>query len=200
MDLKQFTTDAIRTESRIEQVQANKEILENLINAYIGIGNLLDQVKKNVFYGKPFDMTKYMHNFYAAQDALNDMTEQHEKAYIGNVVIDPNSNKETIDINTRLFHAIIGIATESSEMVEAIQKAFYGEELDWINVGEENGDLGWYQAIMMDELGLDWNQVLVTVIEKLKARYPDAFDADKAINRDLDTERNILENGIADAK
>ena len=32
-------------------------------------------------------------------------------------------------------------------------------------------------------------------IDKLKARYGDKFTSDKAINRDLDTERNILEGG-----
>jgi hypothetical protein len=30
-------------------------------------------------------------------------------------------------------------------------------------------------------------------IEKLKARYPEKFSTDKAVNRDLDTEREILE-------
>jgi len=32
-------------------------------------------------------------------------------------------------------------------------------------------------------------------IEKLKARYPDKFTSDKAINRNLDIERKVLEDG-----
>jgi NTP pyrophosphatase (non-canonical NTP hydrolase) len=43
--------------------------------------------------------------------------------------------------------------------------------------------------------GLKMGTILETNIAKLKARYPDKFDADKALNRDLDAERLILEYG-----
>jgi NTP pyrophosphatase (non-canonical NTP hydrolase) len=43
----------------------------------------------------------------------------------------------------------------------------------------------------------DWDiySIMQTNIDKLKARYPEKFTTDDADNRDLDTERKILENG-----
>lgn len=47
-----------------------------------------------------------------------------------------------------------------------------------------------------DHLRLDPEKLRATNIEKLKSRYGDKFDADKAINRDLGKEREILETGV----
>lgn len=44
--------------------------------------------------------------------------------------------------------------------------------------------------------GLSTKEVGNAVIEKLKTRYPDKFDADKAVNRDLANEREVLERVI----
>jgi hypothetical protein len=46
---------------------------------------------------------------------------------------------------------------------------------------------------LIDELGGNWDDILNRNIEKLKARYPDKFDTERAITRDLDTERAILD-------
>lgn len=45
-----------------------------------------------------------------------------------------------------------------------------------------------------DEFNIDMNEARQKVINKLKLRYPDRFDCDKAINRDTDAERKILES------
>lgn len=97
--------------------------------------------------------------------------------------------------NTRILHAAIGCVTESGELLDALKKQmFYGRELDLTNVKEECGDLLWYLAIMFDELGTDFETESNRVINKLKARFPEKFTEDKAFNRDLITEREVLEN------
>ena len=96
--------------------------------------------------------------------------------------------------NQRLLHAGIGLATEAGEFLDAMKKhVFYGKELDTVNLGEEMGDLFWCCAIVADELGLDFAKVMDTNIAKLKARYGDKFTEQAASERDLDTEREILE-------
>lgn len=96
--------------------------------------------------------------------------------------------------NPRILHAVIGCVTESAEMMDALKKQmYYGRDLDITNVKEESGDLLWYLALLFDELGTDFETEMVRVIAKLKARFPDKFEEDKAFNRDLETERNILE-------
>ena len=65
--------------------------------------------------------------------------------------------------------------------------------MDVVNILEENGDINWYQAIMMDACGGDWGDILENNIEKLKERFPEKFTNEDALNRDLDAERAILE-------
>jgi len=93
-----------------------------------------------------------------------------------------------------LLHASMGLVTEAGEFQDMLKKhIFYGRELDTINLKEEVGDLCWYCAIALNALGSDFESVMQTNIDKLKARYPEKFTEDKANNRDLDTEREILE-------
>ncbi len=96
------------------------------------------------------------------------------------------------DLN--LLHAAMGISTESGELMDAFKrKIFYGKDLDVVNVKEEIGDLMWYVAILLRELDLDFEELLQINIDKLKARYPEKFTEERALNRDLDKEREILE-------
>lgn len=94
----------------------------------------------------------------------------------------------------KLLHAVIGIATESGELLDQMKKVvYYGKPLDRINIREELGDLMWYMAILMRELDLNLEEILELNIEKLRARYGDKFHASGALNRNLDEERRILE-------
>ncbi|MCB0379145.1 MAG: nucleoside triphosphate pyrophosphohydrolase family protein [Bdellovibrionales bacterium] len=97
--------------------------------------------------------------------------------------------------NQRLLHGGIGLATEAGEFLDALKKhVFYGKELDTVNLREEMGDIFWYCAIIADELEVDFKDVMERNIAKLKARYGEKFSEDKANHRDLDEERQILEN------
>lgn len=97
-------------------------------------------------------------------------------------------------VSPRLLHAAMGLDTEAGEFMDALKKSiFYGKPLDKTNLKEEIGDLLWYLAIAMNELGTDFDTEQDRVIRKLKARYPSKFDNDLAENRDLVAERKILE-------
>lgn len=96
--------------------------------------------------------------------------------------------------NQRLLHAGIGLATEAGEFLDALKKhVFYGKELDKVNLSEEMGDIFWYCAIIADQLGVDFAEVMDVNIAKLKARYGEKFTEQGAQERDLDSERKILE-------
>ena len=94
----------------------------------------------------------------------------------------------------RLLHAGIGLSTESGEFLDALKKhIFYGKELDKVNLAEEMGDLFWYMAIVADELGFEFEEVMEKNISKLKARYGEKFTEEAAEKRDLERERKILD-------
>jgi NTP pyrophosphatase (non-canonical NTP hydrolase) len=153
-------------------------------------------IKKNVFYKKEIDLTKYVHNISAVTQSMRALENQsNDKSHITSY-LDPNLNQTEIDVNTRLFHGGVGVATESVEIIEALRDVIIGMDVDVVNIGEENGDIGWYQAIIMDELGMDWDNVLDTVIAKLRKRFPEKFTNEAAINRDTDTERDLLESSL----
>lgn len=96
--------------------------------------------------------------------------------------------------NQEILHGVVGICTESGELLDALKKhMFYGNPLDRVNLKEELGDVMWYIAILLRELDLDLEEVLDVNIKKLRARYGDKFDQEKTNNRNLKVEREILE-------
>jgi NTP pyrophosphatase (non-canonical NTP hydrolase) len=95
----------------------------------------------------------------------------------------------------RLLHAMIGMATESGEFQDMMKKhIYYGKEIDKTNLKEELGDLMWYIGLACSELGVSLDEIMQINNDKLAARYGDVFTEDAALNRDLVTERKILED------
>ena len=99
----------------------------------------------------------------------------------------------------RLIHSILGLASEVGEIADQLKKSiFYGKDLDVVNLAEELGDVFWYEALMTNELATTHPEVSFDSIEeiniaKLKKRYGDKFSEQRAVKRDLDVERRILE-------
>lgn len=108
-------------------------------------------------------------------------------------VIERISNPKTI----KLAHAIIGMATEAGELLDALKKhIIYGKPLDEVNLVEECGDSNWYQALLLHTIGKTFEECMVANIQKLRKRYSDRFTEDEALNRNLKEERNELEKTI----
>ena len=98
-------------------------------------------------------------------------------------------------------HMLFGMMTELGELVDSYKKHYaYGKELDMINVMEEMGDIMWYWANMCNITGINAEASLQVNIDKLKARYPEKFNEELAVNRDLEREREILRNGYEPGK
>lgn len=165
----------------------------------------------------------------------------------------------------RTLHAVMGLATEVGELLQAYNDTKKMGKMDRVNVAEEIGDCFWYMAIFIDAWGFDVsgfsdrasldtkgrvgrmlrhmsvdasilmdeckralfygkdfncdrlvstfsslytrlmllcryfnhdpNSVRETNIAKLSARYPDKFNNVDAVNRDLESERKVLEGG-----
>lgn len=94
----------------------------------------------------------------------------------------------------RILHALMGLTTEIGEAMDAMKKyVFYGKPLDFINMQEEAGDLFWYMALLADACGFAFDTTMERNIAKLKARYPDRFNEKEALFRNLNRERQILE-------
>lgn len=99
------------------------------------------------------------------------------------------------DIRTvRLLHVAMGLATEAGEFVDQLKKhIFYGKPIDEANLIEEIGDSTWYERIGVAALEVAYAEMLRRNVEKLRARFPEKFSEQNALNRDLKKERDIIE-------
>jgi NTP pyrophosphatase (non-canonical NTP hydrolase) len=71
-----------------------------------------------------------------------------------------------------MIHAVLGIASEAGELVDAIKKrCIYGKVLDIENVIEELGDLRFYMEALMNVLDISDREVLQYNANKLAKRY-----------------------------
>lgn len=190
MNLDQYVQDAVRTESKIDEVTlVDAELFESVLRIFIASGTILDYYKKNVFYGKPIN--------WDSVDSKLELIEYLSLIGPMTAAFDVHDNLPSkIDINPRIFHSLIGTATEATELMEALHATMEGEEIDYVNVMEEFGDINWYESIGCDATNVSFEKILTTNIEKLRKRFPEKFTSENAINRDLNEERNTLKKGL----
>lgn len=94
------------------------------------------------------------------------------------------ANKE-LSREDLLLDGVLGMAGEAGECADIMKKhLFQGHELDKHHLMKECGDVAWYLAITAWALGFTLDDVLTTNVEKLEARYPKGFDADRSRNRE----------------
>jgi len=185
--LDDYVVGAVSTESTIDEVKVNKQFLTQILSMHIATGNILDQIKKHAFYNREYDFPVIDRNILDIELNLSNIFKStHDEL---------EDAESTLDIDPRIFHAVLGAATESVELLEALE--FNGKEMDLVNLGEEFGDLNWYQAIFCDAAGIKWDDILDTNADKLfkkkEARYKDGFSDKDANERNLTAERKVLD-------
>ena len=93
--------------------------------------------------------------------------------------LNPELSKKDVLIN-----GVMGLCGESGEAIDIVKKHLaQGHELDREKLIKELGDVAWYLAETAYALDVSLDKVLRGNIEKLKARYPEGFDAEKSKNR-----------------
>lgn len=96
--------------------------------------------------------------------------------------------KEDQEVPKEAFTSVFGIADLSKGLLA------YGKPVDRKKLKSLLVKFFIFLKAISIEEDFDYLHSLQKNIEKLKARFPDKFDADKAINRDTDNERQILES------
>ena len=85
--------------------------------------------------------------------------------------------------NDMLYHGVFGLTSEAGEVAGLLQKVYQGHELDDEHMMKELGDCMWMIAEICTAMQFDLNDVMQTNIDKLKARYPNGFEAERSIHR-----------------
>lgn len=140
----------------------------------------LDEAKKYFYYGKQ----SYLESLNEIEFESGELVEKTKERL---------QSKQMVD----LVHGIVGIITESGELLEnLITSIKENKEIDNVNLIEEMGDIFWYMALMANSINTNFEKIQLTNINKLKKRYPYGFTDYDALNRDLTSERKNLEGSI----
>lgn len=94
------------------------------------------------------------------------------------------ANKHGVEEFGGVLNGCLGLAGESGEVLDMVKKwVFHEKDLDKDHLKKELGDVMWYVAMLCESFGFDLDEILQMNVDKLKARYPEGFDPDKANNR-----------------
>lgn len=86
----------------------------------------------------------------------------------------------------RISNYVFGLNGEVGEVTDYLKKFMYHDHtLDADELEKELGDCLWYLARLSDEFGIELSNVAEKNIEKLKKRYPQGFNVQDSINREV---------------
>jgi NTP pyrophosphatase (non-canonical NTP hydrolase) len=91
-------------------------------------------------------------------------------------------NKE-LTMYEQYMHALHGLVGEIGELHSIFQKRYQGHKPDTEHMKKELGDILWFVAEFCTAWGWKLEDVMQLNIDKLRARYPEGFDADKSLHR-----------------
>lgn len=84
----------------------------------------------------------------------------------------------------KLVNGVLGLCGEAGECSELLKKHLYqGHKFDKHCMAKELGDVLWYIAEVVTGLGMTMEEIAAMNIEKLKARYPEGFEAERSLHR-----------------
>lgn len=87
-----------------------------------------------------------------------------------------------------LLQGVMGMSGESGEALDIVKKImFQGHELNEAtkeHLIRELGDVLWYVATTAEALGVPLETVMQVNVDKLRARYPKRFDAERSQHRE----------------
>ena len=84
-----------------------------------------------------------------------------------------------------LINGVLGLCGESGEVADLVKKAvFQVHTLDKEHLDKELGDCLWYIAVAAESLGYDLDDIFQMNVDKLKARYPNGFEAERSLHRE----------------
>lgn len=95
------------------------------------------------------------------------------------ITLNPALGKQDVLIN-----GVMGLCGESGEAIDIVKKHLaQGHPLDREGLIKELGDVAWYLAETAYALDVSLDEVFQRNIDKLKARYPEGFDASRSVER-----------------
>lgn len=174
MKINEYQKLAKKTCANLDNVLLNTNLLHCELGVLTECGEILDIFKKKIAYGKELDIVNVGEEIAdVAWYIVNEATFTHREL-------------------TELKNRWTPISSDL-EFINSVQLLMrhYVSDRPMIALEDRLGLL----VNMATYFSLDFEELLGTNIAKLKARFPNNFNSEDALNRDLDNERRILESG-----
>ena len=118
-------------------------------------------------------------NDHKATDRLEDKIDQID--FLKQVKSERQASKYDLG---GIFNACLGLSGEVGEFNDMVKKwVFHEQELDIDHAKKEAGDICWYLAMLCESFGWNLEEIMQMNVDKLKERYPEGFDTDRANHR-----------------
>lgn len=177
MDMTTYLLECQRTKSSnfntddLKSFEIGAAIANGIISA-----DIVDTVKKNLFYRKPIDR------------------EMVESLLVTEEFANLPFQMDAVDVD--IIHAILGLYTEAGELLDLLFTALLdGKPIDPAKLMDEGGDHLWYLAIMFKKLGVKFEEIAGLNNAKLRVRFPEKFTEEQAVHRDLFAEMETFRAG-----
>ena len=172
MEFQDYTPQALRTLSpNFYGDTVKAEALTEVVDTFRVLEEQITKLKRAIFYGKP-------------QEGLTAV--QGDATVVD--VYPQTLTKKGFDT----LHGLLGLAGESIEALLG-----FIDNSGSLNEVEETGDLLWFLALYTSTRGVDVSKAMEANIAKLRARYPDKFDSDLSVNRNLEAEAEAMQTALA---
>lgn len=166
-------------------------------------GEIADAVKKHVIYGADLDLVNVAEEigdlyWYLALmvDAMEADAEE-----IFEYVIGPEEQEQAkdLEISTVLASCSYKFGTIAQSIFTHLDEVATHEypEIDGNGVGALMEVAAWNLSAMAFVIGKTPQEIREANIAKLRKRFPEKFTSEAALNRDLSSERNVLESSLS---
>lgn len=191
MNINLFDEKALKTcadsSDAYKRLKNNPVLMARLLRSMRTISkeaDNLEEIKKEVFYGKERKINKLTWLYYKLLSFVYPSVERYSIP------------------DVHFLHGILGIVGEgASEMFPLfLNKGFKKTDISVDSVIEEVGDIYWYLAPVKDAFGIEPSVPLKTVLSKLQARYGKTFDKTRAVNRNIEKEQKIIQESARKAR
>jgi NTP pyrophosphatase (non-canonical NTP hydrolase) len=92
---------------------------------------------------------------------------------------------EITPFEVMVLWSVTGLEGETGEVSELVKKGiFHRKGFDRERIKNELGDVLWYLSALAQQFDIPLAEVMQTNIEKLKARYPDGYSAERSSFRE----------------
>jgi hypothetical protein len=194
---KEYIELAVRTLAPLDTRGKNR--LHMALGNTSELGEMADALKKHLAYKKPFDVVNFLEEIGDFFWYIACLVKLEEDLNPENFTPDNIDSTIIVELPLARDHVYESYEVLVEDLSEDFNKALHVYiTLDKYLVkyrSEGNFALIPIAYICCELLGVSPYDVMTTNINKLRGRFPDKFTEEKALNRDLDSERKILEDG-----